>query len=114
MKRMILTGILAIGAGATCLMAQHRGRAGAAPEGPASAQVAGRSGGVAGPAGGGQRSGQSDRGGREPDHQIRRYRFQSDRAPIWKPTPTSKRAIANMEIYAERALEADPKDFRRP
>jgi tetratricopeptide (TPR) repeat protein len=114
MKRMILTGLLAIGAGAMCLMAQ-----GAPPKGqPAGAQK--------GPAPKSQ--GEVDAlmalqaAGSDPDKAIA-----AAEALITKFADTDYKSIAlyieadayerkgdfnRMEIYAERVLEADPKDFR--
>jgi len=107
MKRMILIGLLAIGAGATSLMAQAQG----APKGPA-------------PKSKGEVEALQalQAAGNDPDKAIA-----AAEALITKFADTDFKAIAlfieadayerkndfnHMEIFAERTLEADPKDFR--
>ena len=113
MKRMILTGLLAIGVGAMCLMAQ-----GAPPKGQAAAQK--------GPAPKSQGELEAlqalQAAGNDPDKAIA-----AAEALITKFADTDFKSIAlyieadayerkgdfnRMEIFAERVLEADPKDFR--
>ena len=105
MKRMILTGLLAIGAGATCLLAQG------APKGPA-------------PKSKGELEALQalQAAGNDPDKAIA-----ASENLITKFADTDFKAVAlyieadayqrkgdfdHMVIFAERALEADPKDFR--
>jgi tetratricopeptide (TPR) repeat protein len=105
MKRMILTGLLAIGAGATCLLAQG------APKGPA-------------PKSKGEVEALQalQAAGNDPDKAIA-----ASENLITKFADTDFKAVAlyieadayqrkgdfdHMVIFAERALEADPKDFR--
>jgi tetratricopeptide (TPR) repeat protein len=105
MKRMILTGLLAIGAGATCLLAQG------APKGPA-------------PKSKGELEALQalQAAGNDPDKAIA-----ASENLITKFADTDFKAVAlyieadayqrkgdfdHMVIFAERVLEADPKDFR--
>jgi tetratricopeptide (TPR) repeat protein len=107
MKRMILTGILAIGTGATCLMAQ----ATAGPKGPApkskgevealqALQAAG---------------GDPDKSIAAAENLITKFAdtdFKSIALYIEADAYQRKGDWDKMLIYAERVLEADPKDFR--
>jgi len=114
MKRMILTGLLAIGAGAMCLMAQ-----GTAPKGGAKAPA-----GAKAPKSQGELEALQalQAAGNDPDKAIA-----ASEALITKFADTDFKSIAlyieadayerkgdfnRMEIYAERVLEADPTDFR--
>src|SRR5512140_2991942 len=115
MKRMILTGMLAIGAGAMCLMAQG------AP--PKQAAPAGAPKGPAPKSQGELEALQAlQAAGNDPDKAIA-----AAEALITKYADTDFKGIAlyieadayerkgdfnRMEIFAERTLEADPNDFR--
>jgi tetratricopeptide (TPR) repeat protein len=108
MKRMILTGILAIGTGATCLMAQAppAGQKGPAPkskgevEALQALQAAG---------------GDPDKSIAAAENLITKFadtEFKSIALYIEADAYQRKGDWDKMLIYAERVLEADPKDFR--
>jgi len=108
MKRIILTGILAIGTGATCLMAQAppAGQKGPAPkskgevEALQALQAAG---------------GDPDKSIAAAENLITKFAdtdFKSIALYIEADAYQRKGDWDHMLIYAERVLEADPKDFR--
>jgi tetratricopeptide (TPR) repeat protein len=106
MKRIILTGILAIGTGAACLMAQAPAQKGPAPkskgevEALQALQAAG---------------GDPDKSIAAAENLITKFAdtdFKSIALYIEADAYQRKGDWDHMLIYAERVLEADPKDFR--
>lgn len=113
MKRMILTGLLAIGAGVPCLMAQNP---------PAQAQPAGPKGPAPKSKGELEALQALQAAGGDPDKSIAAAEnlitkfadtdFKGIALYIEADAYERKGDFNRMEIYAERTLETDPKDFR--